>query len=100
MANFSRKFATVDGSYTGGYTSLVIKGNENDNSNQSRGVVQVDLTGATTVSLQMRLVDDAPWFVVKEYTADALEEVVLAPQMRVVVSGADGNAEVWLAETH
>ena len=95
MANFARKFYSPIG-YTGGYTSDVIKGTEYDTSNEPRGVVQVDITSGT-VSLQMRLTDEAPWFEVKNYSADTVEEVVLAPQMRVVASA---DAEVWIAETH
>jgi len=94
MANYATKFYSA--SYTGGYTSSVVKGNSNDNSNQPRGVIQVDITTGT-VDLQMRLTDEAPWFTIKSYTADTVEEVVLAPQMRVVASA---DAEVWLAETH
>jgi archaeosine-15-forming tRNA-guanine transglycosylase len=94
MANYATKFYSA--SYTGGYTSSVVKGNFNNNSNQPRGVVQVDITSGT-VSLQMRLSDDAPWFDVKDYSADTVEEVVLAPQMRVV---ATADAECWIAETH
>lgn len=94
MANYATKF--YSDSYSGGYTSLVIKGNLNDNSNQPRGVVQLDIT-AGTVDLQMRLSDDAPWFTVKTYSDDTVEEVVLAPQMRVV---ATDTAECWIAETH
>jgi len=94
MANYATKFYSA--SYTGGYTSSVVKGNLNDNSNQPRGVIQVDITTGT-VDLQMRLTDEAPWFTIKSYTADTVEEVVLAPQMRVVASA---DAEVWIAETH
>lgn len=96
MANYSRKFVTADDSYTGGYTSLVVQGNEQRMSNQPRGVIQVDITTGT-VDLQMRLDDTAPWFTVKTYSADTVEEVVIAPQMRVVASD---TAECWLAETH
>ena len=94
MANYATKFYSP--SYTGGYTSSVVKGNLNHNSNQPRGVIQVDITTGT-VDLQMRLTDEAPWFTIKSYTADTVEEVVLAPQMRVVASA---DAEVWIAETH
>ena len=96
MANYARKFATADDSYTGGYTSLVVRGNEQRMSNQPRGVIQVDITTGT-VDLQMRLDDTAPWFTVKTYSADTVEEVVIAPYMRVV---ATDTAEVWIAETH
>jgi archaeosine-15-forming tRNA-guanine transglycosylase len=94
MANYATKFYSA--SYVGGYTSSVVKGNLNDNSNQPRGVIQVDITTGT-VDLQMRLTDEAPWFSVKTYDADTVEEIVIAPQMRVVVSD---TAECWLAETH
>jgi archaeosine-15-forming tRNA-guanine transglycosylase len=94
MANYATKFYSA--SYTGGYTSSVVKGNFNNNSNQPRGVVQVDITSGT-VNLQMRLSDDAPWFNVKTYSASTVEEIVLAPQMRVV---ATADAECWIAETH
>jgi len=94
MANFATKFYSP--SYVGGYTSTTVKGNQNHNSNQPRGVIQVDITSGT-VSLQMRLTDEAPWFAVKSYDADTVEEVVIAPQMRVV---ATDTAEVWIAETH
>ena len=94
MANYATKFYSA--SYVGGYTSSVVKGNLNHNSNQPRGVIQVDITSGT-VDLQMRLTDEAPWFTIKTYTTDTVEEVVLAPQMRVVASA---DAEVWLAETH
>jgi len=94
MANYSSKFYSP--SYTGGYTSLVIEGNKNDNSNVPRGVIQVSITSGT-VNLEMRLDDGAPWFVAKTYSANALEEIVLAPQMRVI---ATADAECWLGETH
>lgn len=94
MANFATKF-TAD-SYSGGYTSSVVRANNNPNSNSPRGVIQVSITSGT-VDLQMRLVDEAPWQTVKTYSASTLEELVLAPQMRVV---ATADAEVWVAETH
>jgi len=94
MANYATKFYSP--SYTGGYTSTVVKGNDNQNSNQARGVIQVTIT-AGTVNLEMRLADEATWFVAKTYSASTVEEVVLAPQMRIV---ATADAECWLAETH
>jgi len=94
MANFATKFSSA--SYTGGYTSSVVNANANPNSNNRRGAIQVDITSGT-VDLQMRLVDEAPWFTVKTYSVDTVEEIVLAPQMRVV---ATDSAQVWIAETH
>jgi len=94
MANFARKFFSSTG-YTGGYTSDTIKGNEYDSSNEPRGVLQIVVT-AGSAELQMRLVDEAPWVTIKSYTVDTVEEIVIAPQMRVV---ATDSAEVWVAET-
>jgi hypothetical protein len=94
MANYATKFYSA--SYTGGYTSTVVEGNRNDNSNQPRGVIQVDITSGT-VDLQMRCAEEAPWLTVKTYDASTVEEVVLAPQMQVIASD---TAECWIAETH
>lgn len=94
MANFATKFSSA--SYTGGYTSSVVNANANPNSNNRRGAIQIDLTSGT-VELQMRLVDEAPWFIAKTYSASIVEEVVLAPQMRIVASA---DAQAWIAETH
>jgi len=89
----TRKFVADD--MTGSYTSDIIKGNANDNSNNTRGVIQVSFTSGT-VDLQMRLDNTAPWFTIKQYTASAIEEVVLANEMRIVVAGV---AEAWISET-
>jgi len=89
----TRKFVADD--ITGSYTSDVIKGNFNNNSNQTRGVIQVSFTSGT-VDLQMRLSVDAPFYTVKQYTASVVEEVVLANEMRIVVAGV---AEAWISET-
>jgi archaeosine-15-forming tRNA-guanine transglycosylase len=94
MANFATKFTSA--SYTGGYTSDVVKSNTNANSNQRRGAIQIEITSGT-VELQMRLVEEAPWFVAKTYSASIVEEVVLAPHMRIVASA---DARAWIAETH
>ena len=57
------------------------------------GVVQVvSLTGS--VSLQ-GTVDGTNWTEIKNYTAAAIDAVVLAPQMRVVQTGGS-DAVVWL----
>jgi len=94
MANYATKFYAP--SYTGGYTSSVVEGNISSPSNQPHGVIQVYIQSGT-VDLQMRLTDDAPFVTIKQYTESTIEEVVLAPQMRVIASA---DAEVWLAETH
>lgn len=81
-----------DGLYNG-YTSDVIM--PNVSGNNQRGVVQVSITSGT-IDLQARAASEAPWVTLKTYSADALEEVVLAPFFRVVASG---EATAWLAET-
>ena len=64
--------------------------------NNPRGVFQVSITTGD-VNLQMRVDDAAPWFTVKTYSTSTVEEIVIAPQMRVV---ATANAEAWVSETH
>jgi len=91
----TRKFVADD--MSGTYVSNVIKGNANDNSNQTRGVVQISIPSSATVELQMRLDASAPFFTVKTYTASIVEEVVLANEMRISVTA--GVAEAWISET-
>jgi hypothetical protein len=94
MANYAARFATSDKVYTGGYTSLEVTGNYNDDSNIGRGVVQIHIT-AGTVDLQAKLTADAPWTTIKNYTASTIEEIVIAPYFRVVASD---SAECFYAE--
>ena len=91
----TRKFVADD--LTGDYISDVVKGNANANSNNTRGVIQVTIPTTANVELQMRLDTDAPWFTIKTYTASAIEEVVLANEMRISVTG--GIAVAWISET-
>lgn len=95
MANFSRKFESPDDSYTGGYTSKVLEPQHYDQETQNnRGVIQIFIVSGS-VTLQARLSQDAPWLDLKTYQASAMEEVVLANQLRVVVSD---EAHCWLGE--
>jgi len=94
MANHARKFVADD--MSGDYISNTIYGNSNQNSNQTRGVIQVNYISGS-VQLQMRLDPTLSWFTVKTYSASALEEVVLANEMRVVVTG---DSTIWISETH
>jgi archaeosine-15-forming tRNA-guanine transglycosylase len=94
MANHARKFVADD--MSGDYISNTVYGNVNDNSNQPKGLVQVNYVSGS-VQLQMRLDPSASWFTVKTYSASALEEIFLANEMRVVVTG---GATVWVSETH
>lgn len=83
---------STDGLYDG-YTSDVIM--PDTSGNNQRGVVQISITTGT-VDLQAKVQSDAPWFTLKTYSADAIEEVVLAPHIRVVASN---EATAWLVET-
>jgi archaeosine-15-forming tRNA-guanine transglycosylase len=94
MANYASKFATSDNVYTGGYTSLEVLGNYNDDSKIGRGVVQIHITTGT-VDLQAKLTAAGPWTTIKNYTASTIEEIVIAPYFRVVVSD---SAECFYAE--
>jgi len=91
----TRKFVADD--LTGDYVSDIVKGNANNNSNNTRGVIQVTIPTTANVELQMRLDTNAPWFTIKTYTASAIEEVVLANEMRISVTG--GTAVAWISET-
>ena len=95
MSNMTRKFVADD--LTGDYVSDIVKGNANNNSNNTRGVIQVTIPTTANVELQMRLDTAAPWFTIKTYTASAIEEVVLANEMRISVTG--GIAVAWISET-
>lgn len=95
MANFSRKFESPDDSYTGGYTSKVLEPQHYDQEVQNnRGVIQIHIVSGS-VTLQARLAQDAPWLSLKTWTASSMEEVVLANQLRVVVTN---EAHCWLGE--
>ncbi|CBW47038.1 hypothetical protein [Roseovarius sp. 217 phage 1] len=48
-----------------------------------------------SVTLEARLAPDAPWLPLKTWTVSAMEEVVLANQLRVVVTD---EAHCWLGE--
>jgi hypothetical protein len=94
MANYATKFATSDNTFTGGYTSLEVNGNYNDDSKIGRGVVQIHITTGT-VDLQAKLTSAGPWTTIKNYTASTIEEVVIAPYFRVIASD---SAECFYAE--
>ncbi len=95
MPNTVHKFIDPDGNYTGGYTSKTLKPTAaSHRSVQTRCVIQVKITSGTLL-LQMRLTPDAPWFSVKEYSVDTVEEMVLANEMQVIASA---DAEAWLGE--
>lgn len=95
MANFARKFESSSGSYTGGYTSKVLEPQHKDQEvHVTRGVIQIHIVSGS-VDLQARVHQESPWLLLKTYTESAMEEVVLANQLRVVVSD---EAHCWLGE--
>ena len=95
MPNVSHKFIDPDGNYSGGYTSKILHPTPaSHRSVQTRCVIQVNVPSGT-LSLEMRLTSDAPWFTVKTYSASTVEEMVLANDMRIVVTD---DAEAWLGE--
>lgn len=89
------QFKDPSGVYSGGYTSDIIMPRTNRN---QRGVVQVNLTSGT-VDLQGRADSSAPFVSMKTYTTSGLDEVVLAPYMRIFVS-SDSDGVGYLAETN
>lgn len=89
------QFVDPSGTYTGGYTSDAILPNT---SRGQRGVVQVVLTTGT-VTLQGKVAEAAPFLNIKTYSTSTLDEVVMAPYMRVVAS-EDSDGAAWLSETN
>tara|TARA_R100000544_G_C2211491_1_gene52218 strand:- start:349 stop:621 length:273 start_codon:yes stop_codon:yes gene_type:complete len=89
------QFKDPAGTYSGGYTSEIVMPNTNNN---PRGVVQVNLTSGS-VDLQGRADSSAPFVSMKTYTTSGLDEVVLAPYMRIFVS-SDSDGVGYLAETN
>jgi hypothetical protein len=88
------QFKDPAGVYSGGYTSDIIMPRTNRN---QRGVAQVTVTTGT-VELQGRADSAAPFITFKTYNASGLDEVVLAPYMRVLVS-SDSDGVAWLSST-
>ena len=86
------KFIDAAGNYSD-YTSDIIVTRTRNN---QRGVIQVDVTDGSTISIQARINDEAPWLTVETYSASTISEIVLAPNLRVVVTG---TAKAWLSET-
>jgi len=89
------QFKDPNGVYSGGYTSDIIMPNTNKN---QRGVVQVNLTTGT-VDLQGRADSSAPFVSMKTYTTAGLDEVVLAPYMRIFVS-SDSDGVAYISDTN
>jgi hypothetical protein len=89
------QFKDPAGVYSGGYTSETIMPNTNKN---QRGVVQVNLTTGT-VDLQGRADSSAPFVSMKTYTTAGLDEVVLAPYMRIFVS-SDSDGVAYISDTN
>lgn len=67
------------------YTSDIIRPKVNDRT--PVGVFQADVEAGATLTLQARADSSAPFIDLEAFTADAIKEVSLAPEMRVVVTG-------------
>lgn len=97
MSNVIKLFVDPAGDYTGGYTSNTLSPTPARHSaNVTRGVIQANVEAAATVSLQMRVSEEARWVEITTYAEDTMEEVVLGNFMRVVVTG---DAKIWIGET-
>ena len=96
MTNIVRQFIDPADVYTSAYISDILQSEDFKVLGAvTRGTIQVDITTGT-VNLEMRLSLDAPWVVVRTYSADIIEEIVLGNFLRVDVSA---SAKVWLGET-
>lgn len=59
-------------------------------------LVQIDITGTLTVSLQGRLHEDAAWQELASYTASDIDELVLPPYTQVVTTNAaSATLNMW-----
>lgn len=90
MANENRLFATADNtvSYTSDVQYFASRG-------YRTGVVQADIGSGDEVVLQGRVASSMQWIDILDiHTSSTLSEVVLAPQMRVVVANHSGGAVV------
>ena len=90
MANENRLFATADNtvSYTSDVQYFASRG-------YRTGVVQADIGSGDEVVLQGRVASSMQWIDILDiHTSSTLSEVVLAPQMRVVVANTSGGAVV------
>ena len=65
------------------------------------GIIQVDIGGGTvSVELQGRLSEAHAWVVIKTYTADTIDEIVILPEIRInVASNSGGTVDVSLMLT-
>jgi len=95
MANAERLFATADNSvdYTSDVHYFASRG-------YRTGVVQADIGSGDEVVLQGRIADSMQWLDILDiHTQSTIAEVVLAPQMRVVVTNhSDGPVVVMITE--
>ena len=95
MANVQNKFVDPAGNYTGGYVSETLQPNVSSHiSNQTRGVMQVDIiSGEVTVFMKVHF--DANWIPVRVYTQSGIEEIVLGNYIKVE---ATDSAKAWLGQ--
>lgn len=62
------------------------------------GVMQVSIVGTSAaLDVEGRMSSDLPWVALKNYTADAIDEVVLCPEMRVNITAVTAaTVDVWI----
>ena len=90
MANENRLFATADNTvdYTSDVERFASRG-------YRTGVLQADVGSGDHVTLQGRVASTMSWVdILTTHSTSTLTEVVLAPEMRVVVTNGSGSAVV------
>jgi hypothetical protein len=87
--NFATRLVSPNGLYNASYTSEVL----NTGFGVGQGVVQVDLAGATSITIQGRMSEEAPWFTLKIFTAAAIEQLALPFFIRAV---SVGGGQAWV----
>ncbi len=66
--------------------------NIQNTNNKEYGIVQCDIAGTATVTIQGRLSPSMSWHDVHEFTAPGATRITLFKQMRAVAAGVSGGA--------
>ena len=87
--NYSTQLLSPSGLYNASYTTLGF----NTGFGTGMGVLQVDLTGATSIEIQGRMSPDAPGVLLKKFTTSSIEQLTFPYFIRAV---SLGGGKVWV----
>lgn len=63
--------------------------------NTDEVVVQIEITDTATVELRVRIEPNAPWVVIKTFTASGLQVFAAFPQFQLNVTANSGTVNGW-----